>query len=141
MSRIYVDRIYRIYVLHYVIYVIYGGIYDNLYFTKNIYVHIYVYIYGTCMTYIDIHVPNMSLICIIYVCSVWERLYRCKQCPKKTESSATSSRDSSSIHQDLVLASIEDLVLDVELHLRHQGRGPRRENEALIYDGRGTRCR
>ena len=72
MSRIYVDRIYRIYVLHYVIYVIYGGIYDNLYFTKNIYVHIYVYIYGTCMTYIDIHVPNMSLICVIYVCSVWE---------------------------------------------------------------------
>ena len=71
MSRIYVDRIYRIYVLHDVIYVIYGGIYDNLYFTKNIYVHIYVYIYGTCMTYIDIHVPNMSLICVIYVCSVW----------------------------------------------------------------------
>ena len=64
MSRIYVDRIYRIYVLHDVIYVIYGGIYDNLYFTKNIYVHIYVYIYGTCMTYIDIHVPNMSLIWI-----------------------------------------------------------------------------
>ena len=71
MSRIYVDRIYRIYVLHDVIYVIYEGIYDNLYFIRNIYVHIYVYIYGTCMTYIDIHVPNMSLICIIYVCSVW----------------------------------------------------------------------